>query len=174
MATLRIRPGVEADAPVLGRIHVRSWQWAYRGMLPGDYLDGLAEQAEQREQMWRHVVRELQTDQPLWIAERDGQVVGLCNTAPARDQPDGTAELLAIYLDPDVVGTGVGAALMAQALADMRQRGYRAAVLWVLEANDRARRFYERFGWQPDGTVKDDTLWGAPIREVRYQIALDD
>ena len=72
-----------------------------------------------------------------------------------------------------MVGTGVGAALMRQALADMRARGYRAALLWVLDANDRARRFYERFGWQPDGTVKEEQLWGAPAREVRYRIALD-
>src|SRR5262245_37484699 len=80
VATVLIRPGVEGDAPALGRLHVRSWQWAYRGILPDDYLDGLAEQVERREEMWRHVIRELQASQPLWIAERDGQVVGLCNT----------------------------------------------------------------------------------------------
>jgi ribosomal protein S18 acetylase RimI-like enzyme len=173
MPTVRIRPGVEADAPALGQLHVRSWQWAYRGMLPDDYLDGLAEQTGAREQMWHQIIRELQADQPLWVAERDGRVAGFCNTGPARDQPAGTAELLSIYLDPDVVGTGVGAALMQQALDDMRQRGYRAAVLWVLEANDRARRFYERFGWQTDGVVKDDTLWGVTIRELRYRVELD-
>jgi GNAT superfamily N-acetyltransferase len=170
--TVLIRPGVEADAPELGRLHVRAWQWAYRGMLPDDYLDRLAEQVERREQMWRHVIGERQADQPLWVAERDGRVVGLCNTAPARDQPADTGELLAIYLDPDVVGTGVGAALMRQALSDMRARGRRAAVLWVLEANDRARRFYERFGWQADGAVKEELVWGTPVRELCYRIAL--
>ncbi|HEY3111992.1 MAG TPA: GNAT family N-acetyltransferase [Chloroflexota bacterium] len=170
---MQIRAASPDDAPALGRLHVRAWQWAYRGMLPDDYLDGLADQTGRREAMWRQVIGELQADQPLWVAEDEGQVVGLCNTAPARDGPPGTAELLSIYLEPDVVGTGVGAALMRQALADMRARGYRAALLWVLDANDRARRFYEHFGWRPDGTVKEEQLWGAPVCEVRYRIALD-
>jgi ribosomal protein S18 acetylase RimI-like enzyme len=168
-----IRAARPEDSPALGRLHVRAWQWAYRGMLPDGYLDGLAEQTTRREEMWRQVIDQLATDQPLLVAERAGQIVGLCNTAPARDQPAGTGELLSIYLEPDAVGTGVGSALMREALADMRARGYRSAVLWVLEANDRARRFYEKFGWQPDGEVKDDQLWGVPIREARYRVALD-
>ena len=40
------------------------------------------------------------------------------------------------------------------------------------EAHD-SSAFYERFGWQIDGEVKDDHVWGAPIRELRYRIALD-
>ncbi|HET9289988.1 MAG TPA: hypothetical protein VFQ49_02825 [Actinomycetes bacterium] len=36
-----VRPATVADAPAMGRLHVRAWQAAYRGHMPGDYLDGL-------------------------------------------------------------------------------------------------------------------------------------
>ncbi|HEY3081746.1 MAG TPA: GNAT family N-acetyltransferase [Chloroflexota bacterium] len=169
-----IRRAAETDAPALAGLHVRSWQWAYRGMLPDAYLDGLGEQTARREAMWRQQLRDLPTDCPVWVAERAGRLVGLCNTAPARDGAPGTAELLSIYLEPDAVGTGVGAALMRHALADLRARGYRAAILWVLDANARARRFYEKGGWRPDGAAKTEDVWGAAAHEVRYRIALED
>jgi ribosomal protein S18 acetylase RimI-like enzyme len=172
IAPMDVRPARPDDAPALGALHVRAWQWAYRGLLPDEYLDGLAEQQAERETMWRQIIRDLAADHLLWVAELDGRVVGFCNTAPARDGPPGTGELLSIYLEPEVVGTGVGAALMLEALADFRARGSAAASLWVLEANDRARRFYERFGWRFDGTVKDEQIWGASVREVRYRFAL--
>ena len=87
--------------------------------------------------------------------------------------PPDLGELFSIYVDPDRIGTGLGAALMRPSLDAMRAAGFLAAVLWVLDANDQARRFYERFGWRPDGTVKEETLWGATVREARYRIELD-
>jgi hypothetical protein len=41
--------------------------------------------------------------------------------------------------------------------------------LWVLDANERARRFYERTGWAPDGADLTDDSRGFTIREVRYR-----
>jgi RimJ/RimL family protein N-acetyltransferase len=44
--------------------------------------------------------------------------------------------------------------------------------LWVLDANARARRCYERAGWAPDGTEMTDDSRGFAIREVRYRRVL--
>ena len=52
------------------------------------------------------------------------------------------------------------------------QRGCTEAYLWVVQANARARRFYEREGWAPDGVVKDSTFGGRSVREVRYRRGL--
>jgi hypothetical protein len=52
---------------------------------------------------------------------------------------------------------------------DLRQAGYVDAVLWVLAANRRARRFYEREGWRPDGAELTDDTRGFPITELRYR-----
>jgi len=50
--------------------------------------------------------------------------------------------------------------------------GYRDATLWVLDSNDRARRFYALAGWAEDGAVKTDGSRGFPLREVRYRRTL--
>jgi GNAT superfamily N-acetyltransferase len=174
VSTVAIRRAVEADAAAVAALHVRAWQWAYRGLLPDVYLDGLREQVPQRENMWRRQLQGVPPDRPVWVAERGGEVIGFCNTSPARDDEEATAEVQALYLAPEVVGTGVGAALMRRALADLRERGYQAVVLWVLDTNSRARRFYEKGGWQADGAEKTETIWEVPVREVRYRIVLDD
>jgi GNAT superfamily N-acetyltransferase len=57
-------------------------------------------------------------------------------------------------------GTGVGSALLREAIAD------RAAYLWVLAANDRAIRFYEHHGFALDGT-EDEHDEGLHVRMVR-------
>ena len=46
---------------------------------------------------------------------------------------------------------------------------YEEATLWVLEDNPRARSFYERGGWAPDGARKAEERWGVRAPELRYR-----
>jgi ribosomal protein S18 acetylase RimI-like enzyme len=81
-------------------------------------------------------------------------------------------EIMTFYLDPSVFGTGGADLLMRAVLVALRAAHFRAAVLWVLGTNARARRFYERHGWRPDGRSKLHD-WGAFVAtDVRYVIDL--
>jgi GNAT superfamily N-acetyltransferase len=76
---------------------------------------------------------------------------------PARDddaEPASAGELAAIYLVPELWGTGLGRELMASGLSALCDAGFGEATLWVLDTNSRARRFYEAAGWHADGAVK--------------------
>ena len=86
--------------------------------------------------------------------------------------PRGLGELAAIYLVPEAWGMGVGRQLMASALAALSDAGYDEALLWVLDTNSRARRFYEAAGWQADGAVKEDSSRGFVLNEIRYRRSL--
>jgi len=81
------------------------------------------------------------------------------------------AELYALYVRPAWWSTGTGRALMDQVLAKASIAGYRCITLWVLEDNARARRFYERAGFAPDGASHLLQDLGA-VSEVRYRRAL--
>jgi GNAT superfamily N-acetyltransferase len=80
-------------------------------------------------------------------------------------------ELYALYVDPGWWSTGTGRALMAAAVERLTASAYQRAVLWVLDGNARARAFYEKAAWQPDGAL--NVLMGlGGVREVRYARAL--
>lgn len=99
---------------------VRTWQVAYRGLMPDEVLDGLS--VEQREEMWRQALTGEESP-AVYVAVEDGTVVGFCAVAaPSRDDDaeDGVAESGAIYVEPDVWRTGVGRALMDVALGELR------------------------------------------------------
>lgn len=94
----------------------------------------------------------------------------LPSSEPGED-PD-VGELFAIYLQPDVVERGIGRALMAKAEQFLLDESYLEATLWVLDTNERARRFYDSLGWQPDGATQDEPGFGYTLHEVRYRKAL--
>ena len=169
---MRIRPARPEDAPAIAGVHVRAWQAAYRDLLPDDALAALS--IEDRAERWRSWLHEPAPGGRVWVAEEDHRVVGFSSTGPTRDPtaPRGTAEVFTIYLEPDVVATGRGRELFAHAVDDLRESGYISAELWVLSANDRARRFYERAGWRTDGEERVESMYEIELRETRYRIEL--
>lgn len=170
MSAIEIRPATVDDAGPIAAVHVRSWQEAYRGQLPQALLDGLS--VERRTTQVRDMLSAPQHG--MWVAIEDGQVVGFASVGDARDAdttPD-TGELYAIYLAPQAWGIGVGRALHDTAVTALATN-YAEAILWVLETNARARRFYERQGWVTDGARKEEQRGDAVLEEVRYRRALE-
>jgi GNAT superfamily N-acetyltransferase len=176
--TVRIRLAEPEDALEVAQLHVRSWQAAYRGLMPDDVLDGLRPE----DRAGRYTFGSHDPNRPRTIlAVEDGAVCGLATTAPAtasqaeesdgeesdREGPGG--ELCALYVDPDWWGTGVGRRLIAEARAHLSDQGFTGAELWVLAGNTRAMRFYGIDGWSPDGSARREVVWGVPVDEVRFR-----
>ena len=165
-----LRPAEPDDAIAVARVHVRSWQAAYRTLLPDDYLDQL--RPEDRAQKYNF--SSLDPFQPQTIVAAEAGVIhGFATTAPARE-PDipGCGELCALYVDPDQWSHGIGVALVAAARSRLFDLGFRHAVLWVLVGNVRAERFYRIDRWAPDGRHRTESVWGVTVDEIRYQRTL--
>lgn len=172
MVTTRIRAATLADAPAIASLNVRAWRWAYAGLVPDALLDGLS--VEHSEAQCRAHLADPPAGMHTWVAERAGRVVGFVNAGPSRDDdaPPATGEVYAIYVDPLDVGTGVGQALLACAMASFRRQGCRAVTLWVLVGNQRACRFYEAAGGALDGATQVARYDGTPLDEMRYRFPL--
>jgi ribosomal protein S18 acetylase RimI-like enzyme len=168
----RIREATPGDAEAIASIHVRAWRWAYRGQLSDDYLDGL--RVEDRLEQHRRSLEGQRPDWRTWVVEDEGSVVGFAVTGTSEDADADpkTGELYAIYLEPSRVGTGIGRALFEHAVDELRERGFTAATLWVLEANERARRFYELAGWKTDGSTASERVDCELRSTVRYRTEL--
>ena len=165
-----LRPAEPADAMEVARVHVRSWQAGYRGLLPDAYLDGL--RPEERAQRYDFASDDVRAPATM-VAMDDGRLCGFATTMPARDSdvPE-HGELCALYVDPEWWSRGVGAALICAARVRLAEQGFCNAVLWLLAGNTRADRFYRIDGWAPDGPARTDSIWGVTVDEVRYRRAL--
>lgn len=167
-----IRPARVADAPGIARVHWDSHQTTY--VAPGRV-------EREKVEAWTMVIRvsfwtanlAIANDvypppegfhrMAIWVAEVGGEIVGWANTSAGRDA-DGPRdlELEGLYVLDAHHGTGVGQALLDAAVGD------RPAYLWVLADNPRARAFYRRNGFEPDGAEHVDAVWEAlEVRLVR-------
>lgn len=166
VVSFAIRPVIDAELPEVGRLHHRSRTAAYAALLSADDLDAVP--AEAMAQWWVERWSYERDTHRLAVAGPAGQIVGFSYTGPS--ETPGAVELYAIHVDPAHVGTGVGRALMAGAHADLAALGGGTArsVLWVLAGNGRARRFYERDGWTPDGAVRVEPVGAALVEQLRY------
>ncbi|MFG2180739.1 GNAT family N-acetyltransferase [Streptomyces abikoensis] len=171
-----IRTMTAADADEVAEIRVRGWRTAYAGIVPRGYLDAMdpvANAATHRERLASGSEPAADGAAVDAVAEAAGAVVGWASFGYCRDadRPPGTGELYALYVRPDLIGTGVGRALWIAALEGLRgltgHEGARA-VLWVVKDNARARRFYERAGCRPDGAERSAEYAGTAVPEVRY------
>jgi GNAT superfamily N-acetyltransferase len=152
-----IRPGTAADAEGVARVHVATWQAGYAHVLPQEELQALS---VERHAEWHR------TNPPI-VAEVEGEVIGFVSVGASRDE-DAEGELYAIYVHPDHWSTGAGRALIEAGEAELRRLGHHHVVLWVLEDNPRARRFYEQAGWTVDGAERSIEIFGRSVPEVRY------
>jgi GNAT superfamily N-acetyltransferase len=164
-----VRAAVPADADEVARVHVRSWRSAYPGLIAQEYLNGLKPEA------WasRYTFGRVGLRMPSTLVAVDGSAIcGLVTTGLGRDVDlPNFGELMAIYVDPAHVRTGVGRPLITAARERLRLVGVTGASLWVLDGNVRARRFYERDGWGADGACRTVTFGGLPVEQVRYRRA---
>ena len=180
-----IRSATPADAEQIGAVMRASWLAAYDGIIPPGIIDrvtapdrGARVRQSFRTRPWQRTIVAVAHDP----APAAPHVVGYAFFGPEQDvlgtrwphplSPAGrelrVAELYALYVHPAWWSTGTGRALMDRMLARVTRDGFPSAVVWVLADNARARRFYQRAGFAPDGASHVlDQLGG--VTEIRYQ-----
>jgi GNAT superfamily N-acetyltransferase len=168
---IRVREADVSDAAAMAEVNASAWRAGFRGLVPSDYLDHLPVAQWRREMS--EGLRGARGDSFTRIAELDGVFAGYCFVAaPGREQPDGStrAELVALYVDPERWGRGVGGVLLEASVEEAAARGYREIELWTFEANERALRLYGRAGFRRDGGRRPFPKTGTPT--VRLSLSV--
>lgn len=161
-----VRHACERDASRIAGIHVRSWQKAYRGLVPDGMLDAL--DPIQRALVWKELLG--MPEETVLVVMRGARMAGFCSLLPSRDGDAvrGTGEIASFYIDPPAWGHGAGRELMAEVVRQARERRFQRVTLWVLAGNERARGFYEKAGFARDGGKKAEDRQGFSIPVLRY------
>lgn len=166
---MQVRKARSEDAAAIAEIDVASWRAAYGELMPASYLDSL--DVAQKAAGWRRgIERDAAKGKRTLVVEAEGQVVGFAVVGP--DDEAGPGLLWLMYVHPEHWGRGAAPPLMDISLDALLELGHSTARLWVLQANTRARRFYERCGWIQDGATGVATHGGADLSTVRYSTEL--
>jgi N-acetylglutamate synthase-like GNAT family acetyltransferase/8-oxo-dGTP pyrophosphatase MutT (NUDIX family) len=104
----------------------------------------------------------------LWIAERDGQLVGCIAIVAAAEKE---AQLRWFLVDPSARGAGLGKRLLHEALTFCQHRGYGSVFLWTVSALTAAARLYRSAGFEKV-EEKPGERWGVQVIEEKYVLKL--
>jgi ribosomal protein S18 acetylase RimI-like enzyme len=161
---IEVRRADADDAAAIAHVIVESWRSGYRGIVPDEVLAKLS--VEERARLWRGILSERKG--AAFVASRDSEVVGTAHAGPGSDA--GTFELFCIYVLEEEWGNGVGARLLQSVIGEARKSAAVKITAWVLLDNARARRFYERMGFEIDSEPAPSRWPG--IQQIRYGISL--
>ena len=104
----------------------------------------------------------------LWIAERDGRLVGCVAIVAAAPR---TAQLRWFLVDPGARGAGLGKRLLREAVAFCEQEGYDSVFLWTVDSLHAAAHLYRSAGFRV-AERKPGKMWGVEVVEERYERTL--
>jgi GNAT superfamily N-acetyltransferase len=170
--TLQVIKNVD-DAGRVARVHHVSRKAAYEKILPESYVN--EKPFSQREMEWaEEVAKAVGGNSYVWLAQVGIFDAGCASAGAARDEDldaGVVGELYKIYVLPQYWSKGIGKLLFDHACSQMRMANRKEMAVWVYEANERGRLFYERQGMKltpARRTPKSD----ASVGVVRYKMPL--
>jgi RimJ/RimL family protein N-acetyltransferase len=166
---MQVRDATVSDAAEIEGVHQASREAAFSGRVPTDVISPMDRPA--RLERWR-----------AWLADpsiatlaglENGTIRGFCTLVASSEEdldPQSVGEMPTLYVDPAAWRKGYGVELCRALEARALDMGFQELVLWVLEVNSAARRFYAAVGFVHDGVTKmDDGPIPAPLLALRYR-----
>lgn len=152
VSELVIRQAVLAEVKALVELAARTFYDAFAATNTPESMQAYMSSAFTVEQMTAELSDPHST---FLLAELAGQPVGYAKLVrgevPECVNARPAIELSRLYVEQNVLGAGVGAALMQACLDTARQAGFQAIFLGVWEHNPRAQAFYRKWGFERVG-----------------------
>ena len=146
MDNVKIRKAIPGDEQVLAYIQTESWKAAFLDILSPEELERCTN-LQKAEQMYYGVLRRDGCNMAIELV--DGKPHCIAAWGKNRcDLGDTVGELICIHSLQNNWAKGYGSAMMEYVLAQLQQANYESVILWVFEDNKRARKFYEKHGFE--------------------------
>jgi L-amino acid N-acyltransferase YncA len=162
--TIRMRAARDEDAQKIADIYIETWRTTYAGALPDRVLIGMSN--ERQAIYWTRAIKS--GGEIVGVAEdEDAGIVAVGSAGANRARTSAyEGEVYTLYVQPDFQNQGIGERLLAHLFCEIKARGLRSAVIWVLAANP-SRFFYEAMGGKRIGE-REEEMWGVKLREIAY------
>lgn len=164
---ITVRKAGLADAKDLTNILIESWQAAFVGIMSDEMIKNCTV-PENCEKMMEDIL----------CSERGTFYLGLLDEKPCGElfwcanEGENSAEILALHSIKESWGTGLGKALVEQAITDIKESGMKSLYLWAFKENKRACKFYEKCGFTHSGEERVSDFDGAIEVKYTYQMGV--
>lgn len=157
-----IRKASMDDVNDIARIHVNSWQEAYKGLMPQRFIESYT--FDKRHKLWTNIIeRELAA---VFVAVSHDECLGFLCVGQLKFMEDTqTYELSSIYINSSYIGVGIGQSLYKECEKYLLVRGAEQVTVWALDSNKRALNFYAKLGFR---------LTGQTSKEQAEEVVLND
>ncbi len=178
MADVSVREAQPGDGPEIARIQVETWRTAYASILPAPVLDSLT--VEAAEPAWVAAVQDPPSPHHhVLVAQERQWLVGFAAVAPADDleegdpDPDATAQIGPLLVEPRWGRRGHGSRLLAAAVDLARKDDMHRAIAWIPAADSASLDFLRSAGWEADGYARVLETGAGEVRELRLHVSLE-
>ena len=105
-----------------------------------------------------------QTGSIYFVAEQDGTIIGGAGIYPSNGLPQGTCELVKMYLSPQSRGKGLGKQMIEKCLEFAADGGYQQVYIETMPELRKAVSVYEKFGFTHlDGPLGNTGHFGCDV-----------
>ena len=164
MRKIVIRKVKYEDIEQIVDINIKDWKKVYKGIIDDDILNNL--NREEKIKKWR----EHYNIGNVIVAEENGVILGYCRYEDNANDEDLKidSEIIALYVDCDTLGMGIGRKLVEYVMKDLKNKNKTKMIIWCLEKNQNARKFYEKMGGKLIYAERYFEKEGRKYKEVGY------
>lgn len=153
----------EDNRLAVSKVYEESWKYAYKGIVPQDYLDSIPKG------QWASNIE--QADRKNLVLVQSGIIIGTSSFGKSRmAEMNGFGEIISLYFLPEYMGKGYGRLLLQAVVSELKKMGFDKVYLWVLEKNRNARRFYEKCSFVQTERCLFSDIGGKELKEVQYSL----
>ena len=169
-----IRIANKFDVISISEVHAATWREAYKGLINRNYLKKIYDR------LWVPKFTQILNDGEYMVAlyTVDGEITGcitygkeqdfIIPTSDENEKRNKMAEIVTFYVLPEYWGTKQGYKLATFAEKKLKKEGYNGCYVWVLCGNERAIKFYERFGFKEENIFTKSIVGKEVTTEQRY------
>ncbi|MFW9969541.1 MAG: GNAT family N-acetyltransferase [Candidatus Odinarchaeota archaeon] len=149
---MKYREAFISDLSGIVKVQVDTWRTAYRGIIPGDYLQSLS--YRDKKENWRQKLENPTHGAKIFVAETDHcEIVGFASATLEKYNPiiivqrlrNYIGELCAIYVSKEFQRKKIGIELVKLVAKYLLANNVKSMIVWVLKKNP-SYRFYEKLG----------------------------
>lgn len=165
MNDILIRQAEISDIEAMSRVVAQSWEATYKNLISREDMRFFTNPARRKEMLEKRLVN----GDLIYTLLLNGEVSGVCSAKEYENAEfPHTAEIDQLYLSPQSVGRGLGGKLLEHMLKSLKSKGYKQAVLFTMEGNEKATGFYYHLGFKPDGFYLICENLSRKNRALRY------